>query len=109
MGRRKVPVAGAGFAIVSAGAVGNGWRAPVIHADLKQGAGGDFDSGGDGASFELARRKSGARGWTPEMPHAVGLLSDAKHDGVISVVKGLGDRIMRVRGKPRLALVEPSI
>jgi len=106
--RGEIPVAGTGFAIVSASAVGNGWRAPVIHADLKQGAGGNFDSGGDGASFELARRKSGARRWTPEMPHAIGVLTDVKDDGVICDVRGLREGITRVRREPRLALVEPS-
>ncbi len=42
------------------------------------------------------------------MPHAIGVLTDVKDDGVICDVRGLRERIMRVRREPRLALVEAS-
>ena len=49
--RRKIPVAGSGLVIVAAGAVPDGWVAPVIHAHLEQSSAGDSYLGFYGAAF----------------------------------------------------------
>src|ERR1700674_3712668 len=45
LGRGEIPVAGAGFVVVSAGAVGDGRSAPVIHSHLQQSSGRNPDAG----------------------------------------------------------------
>src|SRR5580700_9643085 len=82
----EVPVAGSGFVIIAAGAVDDGWSAPVIHSHLQQGAGRNLDAGFYGATFEVSRRKCGSWRGTPEMPDAIGTLSDWQHDRMIRVI-----------------------
>ena len=79
--RGEIPVAGAGFVVVAAGAVSDGWVAPVTHAHLQQGSAGDFYLGLYRAAFEMAGRESGAGGCAPEMPDSVGILADAEDYG----------------------------
>src|SRR5208282_2886820 len=50
----EIPVAGSGFVVVSAWAVGDGRGAPIVHAHLQQGSGRNFDAGFDGAAFEVS-------------------------------------------------------
>jgi len=77
--RGEVPIAGAGFVIVAAGAVSNGGVAPIIHAHLQKGSARDSDAGLYGAAFEMACGECGAGGRAPEMPDAVGVLADSEN------------------------------
>src|SRR6266853_6988505 len=100
--RGKIPIAGAGFVIISARAIRDSRRAPVVHADLQQGAGRNPDPGTNGTAFQFAQRQCGARRWAPEMSYAVGTLSHAQHHRVVCQIKGQRHEIVRVRAEPRL-------
>src|SRR5882724_7537142 len=75
LGGGEIPIAGAGFMIISASAVRDSRRTPVIHAHLKQCAGRNSDPGPGGTAFELACGQRGPRRRAPEMPDPIGPLS----------------------------------
>src|SRR5271169_1606267 len=68
---REIPVAGAGFVVVSSQAVGSGRSAPIVHPHLQQGSRRNLDASFDGAAFEVARWQRSSGRCTPEMPDAI--------------------------------------
>ena len=72
----EIPVAGSGFMVVSAGAVGDSWIAPVVHPHLQQGSGRNLGADCNGAACELSGWQRCSMRWTPEVPYTVGALAD---------------------------------
>ena len=104
----EVPVAGAGFVIVSAESVGDRRGTPIVHAHLQQGPRRNLDAGFDCAAFEVPGWQRGSRRGAPEVPNAIATLADWEHDCVIRCVMGHRHWVVLIGGKPRVTPVKSA-
>jgi len=105
---REIPIAGAGFMIVAAGAVLDRGIVPVIEADLQHCTPGNLCPHTDGTAFEMTDGNRGAGRIRPEVPDAVWVLADTENHRTVVFRVGQRHGIVSVGAKPRKAAIKAA-